>query len=342
MKPSEKTPLTMQRVAALIEERASAGGAQVTHGGQAAVEALLDHPDVAAVSFVGSSPVARVVYARPRGTGAGPVPGRAKNPVVVLEDADVEAAVSTVARAPSGARGSGVSRPRWRSPSAMPTRRSASGSARWPRAGWWVRARRSGAHGPGDPGREPGADRAADRVAVEEENARAVVDGRGVRVPGHEDGFFVRPTVLDELPRRERSPAPRSSGRCSASSGGQRGGRDRLREQRRLRNMAASSRTTAGPRAASATRSSPGTWGSTSAWPLRWRSSRSAAGGAASSATCTPRAPTRSSSTRRPRSSWSAGPGRLEALLTADPRAGGGSAGWSAASGSRRSGRCSF
>ena len=203
MKPSEKTPLTMQRVAALIEEAGfPAGVVQVTHGGQEAVEALLDHPDVAAVSFVGSSPVARVVYARAASNGKRvQCQGGAKNPVVVLEDADVEAAVSTVAESAFGCAGQ-----RCLAASLAIT----VGDAHAPFRERVSAVAASRVVGPGlDEAVDMGPvirDESRDRierligVAVDDENARAVVDGRGVRIPGHEDGFFVRPTVLDELP----------------------------------------------------------------------------------------------------------------------------------------------
>ena len=82
MKPSEKTPLTMQWVTELFTEAGFPPGVvQVIHGGREAVSALLEHPDVAAVSFVGSSPVARAVYAQAAGNGKRvPMPGRGQEP----------------------------------------------------------------------------------------------------------------------------------------------------------------------------------------------------------------------------------------------------------------------
>jgi malonate-semialdehyde dehydrogenase (acetylating) / methylmalonate-semialdehyde dehydrogenase len=64
-KPSERVPLTMQKVVGLIERAGFPPGVvSLVNGGKAAVDALLDHPDVRAISFVGSSPVARYVYQR--------------------------------------------------------------------------------------------------------------------------------------------------------------------------------------------------------------------------------------------------------------------------------------
>src|SRR5690606_14371118 len=65
LKPSEKTPMTMARVMELVEAAGFPPGVvNLVHGGKAAVDALLDHPEVRAISFVGSTPVARYIYAR--------------------------------------------------------------------------------------------------------------------------------------------------------------------------------------------------------------------------------------------------------------------------------------
>ena len=203
MKPSEKTPLTMQWVTELFTEAGFPPGVvQVTHGGREAVSALLEHPDVAAVSFVGSSPVARAVYAQAAGNGKRvQCQGGAKNPVVVLEDADIEAAVGTVAESAFGCAGQ-----RCLAASLAIT----VGSAHEPFRDLVSAAAENRVVGSGldeavDVGpviREDSRERIEGLIgqAVDREDARAVVDGRGARVPGHEGGFFVRPTVLDGLP----------------------------------------------------------------------------------------------------------------------------------------------
>ena len=203
MKPSEKTPLTMQRVTQLLTEAGFPPGVvQVTHGGREAVSALLEHPDVAAVSFVGSSPVARAVYAQAAGNGKRvQCQGGAKNPVVVLEDADIEAAVGTVAESAFGCAGQ-----RCLAASLAIT----VGGAHEPFRDLVSAAAESRVVGSGldeavDMGpviRDESRERIEELIgqAVDREDARAVVDGRGARVPGLEDGFFVRPTVLDGLP----------------------------------------------------------------------------------------------------------------------------------------------
>ncbi len=203
MKPSEKTPLTMQWVTQLFTEAGFPPGVvQVTHGGREAVSALLEHPDIAAVSFVGSSPVARAVYAQAAGNGKRvQCQGGAKNPVVVLEDADIEAAVGAVAESAFGCAGQ-----RCLAASLAIT----VGSAHEPFRDLVSAAAESRVVGYGldeavDMGpviREDSRERIEGLIgqAVDREDARAVVDGRGARVPGHEGGFFVRPTVLDGLP----------------------------------------------------------------------------------------------------------------------------------------------
>ena len=203
MKPSEKTPLTMQWVTELFTEAGFPPGVvQVIHGGREAVSALLEHPDIAAVSFVGSSPVARAVYAQAAGNGKRvQCQGGAKNPVVVLEDADIEAAVGTVTESAFGCAGQ-----RCLAASLAIT----VGSAHEPFRDLVSAAAESRVVGYGldeavDMGpviREDSRERIEGLIgqAVDREDARAVVDGRGARVPGHEGGFFVRPTVLDGLP----------------------------------------------------------------------------------------------------------------------------------------------
>jgi malonate-semialdehyde dehydrogenase (acetylating)/methylmalonate-semialdehyde dehydrogenase len=107
LKPSEKVPLTAVRLAELLQEADCPPGVlNVLHGGRECVDALIDHPDVAAISFVGSSPVAKSVYTR--GTAAGKrvqAAGGAKNFCIVMPDADPETAVKALAAASFGCGG---------------------------------------------------------------------------------------------------------------------------------------------------------------------------------------------------------------------------------------------
>src|SRR5438132_7312097 len=107
LKPSEKVPLTMRRAFELMEElKLPAGVLNLVNGGKAAVDALLAHPAVRAISFVGSTPVAKYIYA----TGAThgkrvQCQGGAKNFVVIMPDADMDATTSVVADSAFGCAG---------------------------------------------------------------------------------------------------------------------------------------------------------------------------------------------------------------------------------------------
>jgi malonate-semialdehyde dehydrogenase (acetylating)/methylmalonate-semialdehyde dehydrogenase len=172
----------------------------VVHGDKEAVDALLEHPDVAAVSFVGSTPIAR--YIHQRGTGAGKrvqALGGAKNHAVVLPDADVDYASDHLVAAAFGSAGE-----RCMAVSAA-VAVGAGGDALLAAVNDKARAVRVGA------GRDPASEmgpvvtRAAkDRIvglidAGVRQGALATVDGRGLTVPGYEGGFFVGPTVLDAV-----------------------------------------------------------------------------------------------------------------------------------------------
>ncbi|KAJ2754113.1 hypothetical protein GGI19_002643 [Coemansia pectinata] len=91
LKPSEKVPLTMARVAELAASLLPPGVLNLVHGGGAVAQALIDHPSVAAVTFVGSSPVAEAVHARATARGKRVLAlGGAKNHLVALPDCDLE------------------------------------------------------------------------------------------------------------------------------------------------------------------------------------------------------------------------------------------------------------
>jgi len=107
LKPSERVPLSMARIVDLIAQTGlPAGVVSLVNGGKAAVDALLDHPGVQAISFVGSTPVARYIYSR--GSAAGKrvqCQGGAKNHVVVMPDADPETTTRIVADSAYGCAG---------------------------------------------------------------------------------------------------------------------------------------------------------------------------------------------------------------------------------------------
>ena len=107
LKPSEQDPLTHQRVVELaIQAGLPAGVLNVVHGGRDVVEAILAHPDIRGVSFVGSSRVARIVYERAAATGKRvQALGGAKNHMLVLPDADMDLAARAVVDSVYGSAG---------------------------------------------------------------------------------------------------------------------------------------------------------------------------------------------------------------------------------------------
>ena len=201
LKPSERDPSVSMLVAELWAEAGLPDGVfNVVHGDKDSVDALLEHPDVAAVSFVGSTPIAK--YIHERGTAHGKrvqALGGAKNHAIVLPDADVDYASDHLVAAAFGSAGE-----RCMAISAAVTVGDAGDSivdAVVAKAGK-VRV------GPGrDVDSEMGpvvTAAARDRITGligrgEEQGARLAVDGRGYRVAGHDDGFWVGPTVIDQV-----------------------------------------------------------------------------------------------------------------------------------------------
>ena len=201
LKPSEKDPSSSVLAAELFAEAGLPDGVfNVVHGDKVAVDALLTHPDVAAVSFVGSTPIARYVYET--GTKHGKrvqALGGAKNHMVVLPDADMDLAADSAVSAGYGAAGE-----RCMSISVVVTVGDAA-DALIPKIEERIADLKVA---PGfDEGSEMGpliTKEAQDRVAGyvdagEEAGATLVVDGRDFQVDGHENGFFLGPTLFDEV-----------------------------------------------------------------------------------------------------------------------------------------------
>jgi malonate-semialdehyde dehydrogenase (acetylating)/methylmalonate-semialdehyde dehydrogenase len=107
VKPSEKVPLTMMKIFELIDQLDIPKGLlSLVHGGKDSVDAILEHPEIKAISFVGSTPVARYIYSK--GTANGKrvqAQGGAKNPVLVLPDADIEMSSKIIADSVYGCAG---------------------------------------------------------------------------------------------------------------------------------------------------------------------------------------------------------------------------------------------
>jgi malonate-semialdehyde dehydrogenase (acetylating)/methylmalonate-semialdehyde dehydrogenase len=201
LKPSEKTPLTMARVLELIEQAGvPAGVINLVHGGKDAVDALIDHPDVRAISFVGSTPVARYVYSRAAASGKRvQCQGGAKNPIVILPDADIDMTTKIVADSAFGCAGQ-----RCLASSVVITVAEAARTFT-PQICDAAASRRVG-YGL-DQGTEMGPVISADsRARIEgliakgiAAGAKALVDGRRTTVAGYEAGNFLKPTVLADV-----------------------------------------------------------------------------------------------------------------------------------------------
>jgi malonate-semialdehyde dehydrogenase (acetylating)/methylmalonate-semialdehyde dehydrogenase len=201
LKPSEKDPSASVYCARLLAEAGVPEGVfSVVHGDSATVEALVTHPGVAAVSFVGSTPVARRVFelATRAGTRVQAL-GGAKNHLVVLPDADLEVAADAAVGAAYGSSGQ-----RCMAVSVV-VAVGEIGDALVARLAERVRRLRVG---PGlDPSAEMGplvtsAHRARVVQYVERglaEGATLVVDGRALRIDGHERGFFLGPCLFDHV-----------------------------------------------------------------------------------------------------------------------------------------------
>jgi malonate-semialdehyde dehydrogenase (acetylating)/methylmalonate-semialdehyde dehydrogenase len=202
VKPSERVPLTMQKIFSLFEQAGLPPGVLgMVNGGKDTVDALLDHPEVRAISFVGSTPVARYIYARASANGKRvQCQGGAKNHVVVLPDADLDTTTKIISDSAFGCAGQrclAVSVAVTVGEAQRTFRDAIAEAAGSMRVGY---------------GLEDGVQMGPvitpqSKARVEEciargerEGARPIVDGRGARVAGYEKGNFVKPTILDGVP----------------------------------------------------------------------------------------------------------------------------------------------
>ena len=201
LKPSERDPSASLIIAELWAEAGLPDGVfNVVHGDKTAVDALLNHPDVAAVSFVGSTPIAR--YIHQTGTANGKrvqALGGAKNHAIILPDAGIDYTSDHLVAAAFGSAGERCM--------AISAAVAVGGAADDLIAAVSEKARAVKV----GPGREADSEMgpvvtsaARDRIrsligSGEEQGAKLVVDGRGLTVPGHDNGYWVGPTVIDEV-----------------------------------------------------------------------------------------------------------------------------------------------
>jgi malonate-semialdehyde dehydrogenase (acetylating)/methylmalonate-semialdehyde dehydrogenase len=201
LKPSEKDPSAAVKLAELLQAAGLPDGVfNIVHGDKEAVDAILAHPDVKAVSFVGSTPVAKYIYATAAANGKRvQALGGAKNHAVVLPDADLPFTADALIGAGYGSAGE-----RCMAISAV-VAVGAIGDALVDALARRARSLKIG------PGQAEGMDMgplitAAHRDKVKgyvdagvAQGAALVVDGRGHSVPGHEQGFFLGPTLFDRV-----------------------------------------------------------------------------------------------------------------------------------------------
>jgi len=201
LKPSERDPSPSLLHARLLKEAGLPDGVfNVVQGDKAAVDALLDHPDIQAVSFVGSTPIAEYIYSR--GSAAGKrvqALGGAKNHMVVMPDADMDMAVDALIGAAYGSAGERCMA------ISVAVAVGDAGDALVARLAERTRALKI-ADGMAD-GAEMGpvvtlaAKQRIEKLIGEgvEQGATLVVDGRGYRVPDRDNGFFVGGTLFDHV-----------------------------------------------------------------------------------------------------------------------------------------------
>ena len=202
LKPSERDPTPPMILARLLKEAGLPDGVfNVVHGDKEAVDTLLDDPRVQAVSFVGSTPIAEYLYAR--GSAAGKrvqALGGAKNHMVIMPDADMDQAANALLGAGYGSAGE-----RCMAISVAVCVGDATADALIARLKPMVQALRIGPGCQGDPDMGPlvtGAHRDKVRGYVDTgvaEGAELVVDGRGLKVAGHEDGFYLGGCLFDRV-----------------------------------------------------------------------------------------------------------------------------------------------
>ena len=200
LKPPDRTPSAAVRLAELaLEAEVPPGIFNIVQGGKEVGEAITDQPDIKAVSFVGSTSVAKSVYARGAANGKRmQCMGGAKNHGVILPDADLD---QVVAATLAGAFGSAGERCMGM-PVIVPVGRKTAEAVR-ERLLQEIPKLRVGVAT--DPDAKMGPVVAAEhkkkiegyiQLAVDE-GAELVIDGRGRRLPGHEEGFFLWPTLID-------------------------------------------------------------------------------------------------------------------------------------------------
>ncbi len=201
IKPSERTPITMVKIFHIFDEIGFPKGVvNMVIGAAETVNAILDHPEVNGVTFVGSTPVARHIYSRASANGKRvQAQGGAKNPVIILPDADPEMTTRIVTDSVFGNAGQRCLA------AANVLLVGEAGEALKPALAEAASRRVVGSGL--DPGVEMGPvitrkSKARIQGLIQtglDEGARLLVDGRDSVIEGYEEGFFVRPSILDDV-----------------------------------------------------------------------------------------------------------------------------------------------
>jgi malonate-semialdehyde dehydrogenase (acetylating)/methylmalonate-semialdehyde dehydrogenase len=201
VKPSEKVPMTLQKVFQLIDQLGLPKGVMnLVNGAKATVDAILDHPEIRAISFVGSTPVAKYIYSRATANGKrAQCQGGAKNPIIILPDADLKMTTSITADSAFGCAGQ-----RCLAGSLAVT----VGESRKIFSEAIAEAANARVVGYGlDEGVEMGpVITSQSKARIEsliqkgaDDGAKVLVDGRNPKIPKYERGNFVRPTILQDV-----------------------------------------------------------------------------------------------------------------------------------------------
>jgi malonate-semialdehyde dehydrogenase (acetylating) / methylmalonate-semialdehyde dehydrogenase len=202
LKPSERDPSTSLILAELLKEAGLPDGVfTVVHGDKTAVDAILRHPDISAVSFVGSTPIARYIYETAALNGKRcQALGGAKNHMVIMPDADMDQAVDALMGAAYGSAGERCMAVSVAVPVGEKTANTLIEKLEPKIRGLKI--------GPGtDPEAEMGPLVTAQHLAKvrgyidqgEREGAKLVIDGRGFKMQGYEDGYFLGGTLFDNV-----------------------------------------------------------------------------------------------------------------------------------------------
>lgn len=201
IKPSERVPLTMQKVFRLLEQTGLPKGVMnLVNGAKETVDAILDHPLIRAISFVGSTPVARYIYSRATANGKrAQCQGGARNPIIVLPDADMKMTTNIAADSAFGCAGQ-------RCLAGSMTITIGESRKTFTDAIAEVAAARVVGYGL-ESGVEMGPVISREsKTRVEgliaqgvSEGAKVLVDGRNAKIAKYESGNFIRPTILQDV-----------------------------------------------------------------------------------------------------------------------------------------------